>query len=97
MTTESERRELAGLLASFANREVSSSRDIEAWSRDAHSLQRRIETEFADLEPSLSDDEWRWVRHFLDDPDIRMKEPNSAYSQMQIDRFRQVISKLESA
>jgi hypothetical protein len=97
MAVGNDRRVLAGLLAGFADRPVSSQTDLDAWARDANALQRRIDTEFTEVSKCLTDDEWRHVRHFLDDPDVRLKDPGSRYTRMQQERFRRVIAKLESA
>jgi hypothetical protein len=88
---------LAKLLAGFADRPVSSAADLEAWEREAHALVDRLDTEFADASRTLTVDEWWYIRHFLDDADIRLKEPSSAYTNRQEERLRQVIAKLGSA
>jgi hypothetical protein len=96
MTGESERRALAKLLAGFADRQVGSAAELEAWAHDSHALVTRLDTEFAEASKSLSEDEWWYVVRYLDDADIRLKEPTSAYTQQQNDRLRKIIAKLES-
>ena len=96
MSGESQSRALAELLAGFTQRRVTSVADLEAWVRDARALGKRLDNDLARASQSLTEDEWWCIQHYLDDADIRMKEPSSAYSRTQEDRMRQVIAKLES-
>jgi hypothetical protein len=93
----SQSRVLAQLLAGFADRPVSSAADLDAWARESHALGARLSTEFSEASKTLSEDEWWFVLHFLDDADIRLKEPASSYTKQQVDRLRQVVAKLEAA
>jgi len=93
----SQSRALAQLLAGFADRQVSSPADLDAWARDSDALVARLSTEFFEVCQTLSEDEWWFVQHFLDDADIRLKEPASFYTKQQVERLRQVIAKLEAA
>lgn len=97
MSGESRTRALAELLARFTERRVNSAADRESWVRDARALGKRLDNDLASASISLTEDEWWYIQHYLDDVDIRMKEPSSAYSRTQEERVRQVIAKLESS